>query len=74
MRKHSKWHKPTGNLSVGNVVVIHDETAFSTKWPLDKIVRNFPGEDGLVRVVEVKTQVGTFQGRLLTEGCIGIAV
>ena len=61
LRNHSKRHKPNRNLSFGDVVVLHDDQAFPTKWPLSKIVQAFHGEDGLVRVVKVKTQAGTFR-------------
>ncbi len=61
LKKYSKWHKPTRNFSPGDVVVLHDDNVFPTKWPLGKVTRIFPGDDQLVRVVEVKTQVGTFR-------------
>ena len=59
MRKHWKWHK--GNLCPGDIVVLHDDIVFPTRWPLGKVVRVFPGDDNVVRVVEVKTQLGTYR-------------
>ena len=61
LRKHSKWHKPTQNLSVGDIVVLHDDSVFATKWPIGRITRVFYGQDGLVRVVELKTQTGIYR-------------
>ena len=32
-----------------------------TKWPLGRVVQTFRGEDGLVRVANVKTQKDNFK-------------
>ena len=61
MRKHWKWHKPSRNLRPSDVVLLHDDNVFPTKWPLGKNVRVFPSDDNVVRVVEVKTQLGIYQ-------------
>ena len=61
LRKHSKGHKPTQNLSVGDIVVLHDDSVFATKWPIERITRVFCGQDGLVRMVELKTQTGIYR-------------
>ncbi len=60
VRKYAKWHKPTKNLSVGDVV-LHESGMVQTKWPLGKVMKIFSGDDGLVRVVDVKTQTGVFR-------------
>lgn len=48
-------------MSIGDVVVLHESNMVPTKWPLGKVTKIFSGDDGLVRVVEVKTQSGTFR-------------
>ena len=60
LRRFAKWHKPTKNISVGDIVVLHDGGMVPTQWPLGKVLKAFTGSDGLVRVVEVKTQSGIF--------------
>jgi hypothetical protein len=60
LRRYAKWHKPTRNISVGDIVVLHDGGLVPTQWPLGKVLKAFTGSDGLVRVVEVKTQSGIF--------------
>lgn len=60
LRRYAKWHRPTRNIAVGDIVVLHDNNLIPTSWPLGKVLKTFSGNDGLVRVVELKTQSGTF--------------
>ena len=45
----------TSGLSVGSLVLIHDENSYRLQWPLGVVLKLFPGRDGLVRSAEVKT-------------------
>ena len=47
-----------GNVGVGSIVLIREDNIPRMKWPLGVITRVFPGKDGLVRSVEVKTVNG----------------
>ena len=58
--KFSKWRTPTRNLKVGDVVCVRDEPMAPTKWPLARITKVHPGQDGKVRVVTIKTAKGTY--------------
>lgn len=51
-----KWSRDQVDLKVGDVVVIMSPDTPRGKWPLERIVKVFPGKDSKVRVVEV--QVG----------------
>lgn len=55
LRKYTKWYKPSKNISVGDVVVLHEDGMVPTKWPLGRVTQTFSGQDGLVRVANVKT-------------------
>ena len=48
------------NVSVDDVVVREDGMV-PTLWPLARVVRVYPGKDGLVRVVDVKTSKGVYK-------------
>ena len=50
----SKWRSPTPNLQIGDVVIIREDSPFTCHWPVARIERTFPGQDGLVRVVLLK--------------------
>ena len=61
LRKFTKWHYPSRNASVGDVVVLQEDGLVPAKWPLAKIVQVHKGKDDLVRVVTVKTHTGTYK-------------
>ena len=52
--------KPTRNLQVGDLVVLHEDTPIATKWPLARVIAIHPGKDNLVRVATIKTAAGTY--------------
>ena len=60
LNKYSKWHHPVTNVSV-DVVVVREDGMVPTLWPLARVVRVYPGKDGLVRVVDVKTSKGIYK-------------
>ena len=61
LRKFVKWQKPSRNISIGDVVVLHEDNMIPTQWPLGRVIEIFKGNDDLVRVVNVKTQKGIFK-------------
>ena len=61
LRAYNKWHKPSRNIQVNDIVVLQDANLVPTKWPLGRVVKTFHGEDHLVRVVDVKTQSGIYR-------------
>jgi hypothetical protein len=61
LRKYTKWHKPTRNMSTGDVVVLHEDGMVPAKWPIGRVIQTFTGKDGLVRVANVKTQRGVYK-------------
>ena len=56
-----KWTEPAGNLREGETVLVVDQNAPRGLWPLARVTKTFPGSDGLVRVVEVKTAKGVYK-------------
>jgi hypothetical protein len=50
---------PRGNIQVGSVVLIREENTPRLNWPLGVVTELFPGKDGLVRSVCLKTTKGT---------------
>lgn len=51
-----KWTSPSGNLAVGDIVIVMSPDTVRGHWPLGRIISVHPGKDGFVRVVKV--QVG----------------
>ena len=50
----------TTNLQVDELVLVSDDSTKRGKWPLGRVQRVIPGNDGIVRVVEVKTKDGVY--------------
>ena len=61
LTRHNKWRYPTRNLSVGDVVLLRDDAAIPTKWPLGRVIEVHPGTDKLVRVATIRTSKGTYK-------------
>ncbi|XP_055543505.1 uncharacterized protein LOC129729050 [Wyeomyia smithii] len=55
----AKWQKAAPNISAGDFVLLVDDNEKPKQWPMGRIVGTFPGTDGHVRVVDVKTANGT---------------
>ena len=61
LNKYNKWHHPSRNLAVGDVVVIKEDRTIPMTWTLARVMQVYPGKDGLVRVATVRTAKGTYK-------------
>ena len=61
LNKYNKWHFPSRNVAVGDVVILQETGTISTKWPIARVIAVYPGLDKLVCVVTVKTPQGTYK-------------
>lgn len=53
LQPRRKWHQERDNIKAGDVVLLKDDSAHRNYWPLGRVVRCFPGKDGLVRKIEL---------------------
>ena len=60
LNKFTKWNTSSPNISVGDMVCLRQEPTVPTKWPLARVIKVYPGEDGKVRVVSVQTNKGMY--------------
>ena len=60
LNKHN-WRFPARNVTVDDVVILQERGMVPTEWPLGRVVGVHPGQDGLVRVVSVKTSRGVYR-------------
>ncbi|XP_057374666.1 uncharacterized protein LOC130695542 [Daphnia carinata] len=83
LTEREKWYQEHPNLQVGDIVVIIDPATPRGTWPTGKIIQTFPGDDGVVRSVNIQTN-GTERHRpahslfllesvLVREGALGTA-
>lgn len=61
LRRIYKWQYPNEDVSVGDVLLLIEDELIPTKWPLARVVKTYPGKDGIVRVVDVKTARGVYR-------------
>ena len=56
----NKWFKKRENVSIGDIVLLMDKLLPRGQWKLGIIDETFPGNDGLVRSVKVRTSDGSY--------------
>lgn len=61
LRRFYKWHHPQRNLQPGDVVILREDGLQNSCWPLARVTKVFPGDDGLVRAAIVKTEKGSYK-------------
>ena len=60
LHRHHKWRHTKPDMRVGDIVLLKDQELFSRSWPLARVEKSHPDEDGLVRVATVRTEKGTY--------------
>jgi hypothetical protein len=60
LASRNKWTRSSRTLAVGDLVLIRDALCSPLRWPVGVIVEAFPGQDNVVRVVNVRTAHGTY--------------
>ncbi|GFS89674.1 uncharacterized protein TNCV_3787161 [Trichonephila clavipes] len=58
LQTRAKWSEQNPNLMENQLVLLKDPNTKPLDWPTGRILEVFPGSDGLVRVVNVKTSTG----------------
>ncbi|KAJ2951417.1 hypothetical protein O0L34_g13561 [Tuta absoluta] len=58
LQNRTKWRASKGTLEEGTMVIVKDQTIPPLMWLLGRVVRVFPGNDGIVRVADIKTRKG----------------
>ncbi|GFW33950.1 integrase catalytic domain-containing protein [Trichonephila clavipes] len=58
LQTRAKWSVQNANLMENQLVLLKDPNTKPLDWPMGRILEVFPGSDGLVRVVNVKTSTG----------------
>lgn len=55
-----KWLSDRRNLIPDDIVLVIDSNTPRSLWPMGRIVKTLPGDDNIVRIVEVKTKDGIY--------------
>ena len=54
LQSRQKWHSIRRNVAVGDIVLLVEKDLPRNRWSKGRVTKVFPGEDGLVRQVDVK--------------------
>ena len=69
LQSRGKWYKIRENMGVGDIVLLIDPDISRGKWQMGVVDNVYPGKDGLVRSVNVRTTSGTYD-RPITKLCL----
>lgn len=61
LTRRRKWQEKEKPVKVDDVVIIADPSGPRGAWPKGVITSIYPGKDGVIRVVDVKTATGTYR-------------
>ena len=56
----NKWYRVRENVQIGDLVLQVDPNHRRAQWKMAVIIDTYPGEDGLVRKVRIRTQTGEY--------------
>ncbi len=59
--QRSKWFRPSLQLRPGDIVFVKDETLRTRDWPIAKVIKTYPGDDRVVRVVDIICRGTTYR-------------
>ncbi|XP_062703824.1 uncharacterized protein LOC134286256 [Aedes albopictus] len=69
LHNRTKWTKQRDNLKIGTMVLVKEDNLPPQRWQLGRVAEIFPGSDGNVRVVTVRTKDGSFK-RGISKICV----
>lgn len=70
MQQRSKWKvNNTFDIKIGTMVLIKEDNAPPLNWKFGRVVETYPGSDGIIRVVDIKTSSGLLK-RSVRKLCI----
>ena len=55
---YKKWLNNKPNIKTNDLVLIYEKYASKSFWPIARVIKCYPGPDGKVRVVDLKTENG----------------
>ena len=68
LTERKKWRtRSQTDVQIGDLVLVVEDNLPRGKWNLGQVVKTFPGNDGLIRTVEVQTKQGTFKRPVVEE-------
>lgn len=70
LQNRPKWLNISPNIKIGTLVILREDNVPVMFWPMARVVNTYPGHDGHVRAVEVKTSNGKTHTRSIFKICV----
>ncbi|XP_045447531.1 uncharacterized protein LOC123655821 [Melitaea cinxia] len=61
LQLRTKWKHNAGDISIDTLVLIKEDNLPPLKWRLGRILRTYPGKDGVACVTDIRTSTGIVQ-------------
>jgi hypothetical protein len=61
LQQRLKWYGEKVKIEIDSLALLKDDNTPPLQWKLGRIVKLYPGKDGIVRVVDLKTMTGIFK-------------
>ncbi|XP_037930652.1 uncharacterized protein LOC119665502 [Teleopsis dalmanni] len=58
LQVRNKWREECKNIEENTLVILKEDNVQPLQWPLGRIMKTYKGNDGFIRVVDVKTATG----------------
>ncbi|XP_060831545.1 uncharacterized protein LOC132915753 [Bombus pascuorum] len=55
LSNRSKWNKGGHNIQEGAIVILREDNVPSMQWPLGRVIKVHPGDDGVIRTATIQT-------------------
>ena len=59
--RRAKWRQRERQFKIGDIVLMVHENVSGGKWNLARVIEVFPGKDGVIRNVKLKTKSGEYK-------------
>lgn len=69
LQRRNKWYRKERDMEVGDLVFVRDDYLPPGQWMIGRVLELFPGKDGLIRNVRIKTRKGEYD-RSITRCCV----
>ncbi|XP_047991118.1 uncharacterized protein LOC125230126 [Leguminivora glycinivorella] len=70
LQNRPKWRKDCKNIEVGTLVIVKDDNVTPLRWPMARVVEVFPGVDGKVRALSIRTPKGSVIRTSIYKVCV----
>lgn len=69
LQQRGKWKKNSPPLQVGDLVVVKEDNLMPLQWRMGRVIKLYPGRDGIPRVADVYVVKGTIR-RAVNKLCL----